>query len=58
MTKESVWHLRVSEHLNQLAEEEARQRGMNMSEFIRYAVSVFLDHLDDSKPQDNERVPQ
>ena len=59
MTKTVFWGLRVSQPLDERANAEAAKRGMNLSEFVRYAVSVFFDMADGSKPHadDGSHLP-
>ena len=48
MTK-TVWtQFRMSETLAQKVNEAAQERGMNLSEFYRYALTIFFDYHTDS----------
>jgi len=58
MTKSVFWGLRVSEVLDERARAEAANRGQNLSEFVRYALTSFFDRHDDSRPRDGDRAPQ
>ena len=52
MTKNTIRYLRLSETLDQQVKEEAEQRGMNFSEFVRYALHLFFDQVVDSGTHD------
>ena len=56
VTKTVFWGLRVSEPLDEQTRQHAEQRGMNLSEFVRYALNSFFDHLDDNGPRFDDRL--
>ena len=58
MTKDSIIKARVSDTMLELATVEAERRGMNLSEFVRFVLALFFEDRDDSKPQNNEGIPQ
>ena len=48
MTK-TVWtQFRMSEGLAEQVRQAAEERGMNLSEFYRYALTIFFDYHTDS----------
>ena len=58
MTKDEFWGLKVSTTMDRKVRAEAERRGMNLSEFVRYCISVFFDHYDDgSHHQDDGSEP-
>ena len=58
MTKDRIIKARVSDTMFDQSTIEAKRRGMNLSEFVRFALALFFENRDDSKPQNNEEVPQ
>ena len=52
----TFWGIRVPPQLEDRVLAEAERRGMNLSEFVRYALNSFFDHLDDNGPRFDDRL--
>ena len=60
MTKTRFRAIRLPEPLDDRIMEEAEVRGMNWSEYVRYALTnvLFFDQLDDSVRQNGDTNPR
>lgn len=56
MAKDAIIYTRVPANLKEKVDDAAEQRGMNISEFVRYALQIFFDPTMDSKPQNMYKV--
>ena len=55
MAKTVFWGLRIDPVLDNKTREAAQERGMNLSEFVRYALHSFFDYGMEGVTDDNER---
>ena len=52
----TFWGIRVPPQLEDRVLAEAERRGMNLSEFVRYALNSFFDNLDDNGRHFDDRL--